>query len=62
MLAAQFQNLPLVVAGSTLGMMLVNGPAVLLGEAAAKRLPLKWIRLAAAVGFAATGLWVLLVG
>ena len=25
--AAQFQNLPLVVAGSTLGMMLVNGPA-----------------------------------
>jgi len=62
MLAAQFQNLPLVVAGSTLGMMLVNGPAVLLGETAAKRLPLKWIRLAAAVGFAATGLWVLAAG
>jgi Ca2+/H+ antiporter, TMEM165/GDT1 family len=61
-LAAQFQNLPLVVAGSTLGMMLVNGPAVLLGEAAAKRLPLKWIRLAAAAGFAATGLWVLAAG
>ena len=61
-LAAQFQNAPLVVAGSTLGMMLVNGPAVLLGEAAARNLPLKWIRLAAAVGFAATGLWVLLAG
>ena len=62
MLAAQFQNLPLVVAGSTLGMMLVNGPAVLLGEAAAKKLPLKWIRLAAALGFAATGVWVLVSG
>jgi putative Ca2+/H+ antiporter (TMEM165/GDT1 family) len=60
MLAAQFQNLPLVVAGSTLGMMLVNGPAVLLGEAAARKLPLTWIRLAAAAGFAATGVWVLL--
>jgi putative Ca2+/H+ antiporter (TMEM165/GDT1 family) len=60
MLAAQFQNLPLVVAGSTLGMMLINGPAVLLGEAAARKLPLTWIRLAAAAGFAATGVWVLL--
>ncbi|MDZ4365220.1 TMEM165/GDT1 family protein [Brevundimonas sp.] len=62
MLAARFQDIVVVVAGSTLGMMLVNGPAVLLGEAAAKRLPLKWIRIAAAVGFAATGLWVLLAG
>jgi putative Ca2+/H+ antiporter (TMEM165/GDT1 family) len=62
MLAARFQDILVVVAGSTLGMMLVNGPAVLLGEAAAKRLPLKWIRIAAAVGFAATGLWVLLAG
>ena len=62
MLAAQFQNLPLVVAGSTLGMMLVNGPAVLAGEAAARKLPLKWIRLAAALGFAATGVWVLVSG
>jgi len=59
MLAARFETLPLVVAGSTLGMLLVNGPAVLLGEVAATRLPLKWIRLVAALGFAATGLWVL---
>lgn len=61
-LAAQFQSLPLVVAGSTLGMMLVNAPAVLLGEAAARKLPLRWIRAAAAAGFAATGVWVLLAG
>ena len=61
-LAAQFQSLPLVVAGSTLGMMLVNAPAVLLGEAAARRLPLRWIRVAAAAGFALTGVWVLAQG
>ncbi|WP_298746657.1 TMEM165/GDT1 family protein [uncultured Brevundimonas sp.] len=61
-LAARFQSLPLVVAGSTLGMMLVNAPAVLLGEAAARRLPLKWIRAVAAAGFAATGVWVLARG
>ena len=62
MLAARFENLALVVAGSTLGMMLVNGPAVLLGETAATRLPLAWIRLAAAAGFAATGVWILVSG
>ena len=62
LLAARFESLPAVVAGSTLGMMLVNGPAVLLGETAARRLPLKWIRIAAAAGFAATGLWILLAG
>lgn len=61
-LAVRFENLPLVVAGSTLGMMLVNGPAVLLGQASAERLPLKWIRIAAAIAFAATGLWVLVTG
>lgn len=61
-LAAQFATVVPVLAGSTLGMMLVNAPAVLVGEAAARRLPLKWIRAAAAAGFAATGLWVLLGG
>ncbi len=61
-LAARFEALAVVVAGSTLGMMLVNVPAVLVGEGAARRLPLKWIRIAAAVGFAVTGVWVLLAG
>ena len=51
-----------VAAGTTLGMMIANAPAVLLGEAAAQRLPLTWIRRAAALGFAATGVWVLLAG
>jgi hypothetical protein len=35
-------------------------PISITKKAAARRLPLKWIRLAAAAGFAATGLWVLL--
>lgn len=62
LLAARFETLVPVIAGSTLGMMLVNGPAVLAGEALSRRLPLKWIRVAAALGFAATGVWVLATG
>jgi putative Ca2+/H+ antiporter (TMEM165/GDT1 family) len=58
-LAIRFENMPLVVAGSTVGMMLVNGPAVLLGGAGARHLPLRYIRFAAAAAFAATGVWVL---
>jgi len=61
-LGAQFTHIAPVVAGSTLGMMIANIPAVYLGEAAATRLPLKWIRMAAAAGFALTGLWVLIAG
>jgi len=61
-LAARFQSVVLVTAGTTLGMMLANTPAVFLGEAAAERLPLKWIRIAAAAAFAAIGVWVLIAG
>lgn len=61
-LAARFETLPLVVIGSTLGMMIANVPAVFMGEAAAKRLPLNYIRMAAAAGFALTGLWILIAG
>lgn len=49
-----------VAMGTTLGMMIANTPAVLLGEAAATKLPLQYTRWAAALGFAATGAWVLL--
>jgi Ca2+/H+ antiporter, TMEM165/GDT1 family len=61
-LAARFQDVALVAAGTTLGMMVANVPAVLVGEAAATRLPLKWIRLAAAAIFAGVGVWILLAG
>ncbi len=61
-LGAQFHKVALVAMGTTFGMMIVNTPAVLLGEVAATRLPLKYIRWAAAAGFAGVGLWVLWAG
>jgi putative Ca2+/H+ antiporter (TMEM165/GDT1 family) len=61
-LAARFHEVVMVAAGTTLGMMLANAPAVFVGEAAAARLPLKLIRLLAAASFAATGLWILVRG
>ena len=61
-LAARFEAIVPVVAGSTLGMMIANAPAVFLGQALADRLPLDWIRRAAAVAFAAIGLWILIAG
>lgn len=61
-LAARFHEVFLVTAGTTLGMMIANAPAVLLGEAAARRLPLKAIRRVAAASFAAIGAWILLAG
>lgn len=56
LLAARFQDLLLVTAGTTLGMMLANVPAVLLGEAATRIVPLKYVRIAAAIVFVALGL------
>ena len=56
-LGAQFQGaLTAVVVGTTLGMMLANVPAVLIGDRLAKQLPLKQIRWLAAILFIATGL------
>jgi putative Ca2+/H+ antiporter (TMEM165/GDT1 family) len=61
-LAARFDQVLLVTAGTTLGMMIANVPAVLIGEAAATRLPLQYIRWAAAASFAAIGVWILIAG
>ncbi len=61
-LGAQFQGaLVAVVIGTTLGMMLANVPAVLVGEALAHKLPMQKIRWVAAAGFVLTGV-VTLVG
>jgi putative Ca2+/H+ antiporter (TMEM165/GDT1 family) len=54
-LAAKYSNLALVTAGTTLGMMLANVPAVLLGDVAAKKLPLALVRAVAALTFVALG-------
>jgi Ca2+/H+ antiporter, TMEM165/GDT1 family len=54
-LAARFEQFYAVVIGTTLGMMLANIPAVLIGGRIAERLPVRPIRIAAAVVFAALG-------
>jgi putative Ca2+/H+ antiporter (TMEM165/GDT1 family) len=55
-LAAQFQAFVAVVAGTTIGMMIANVPAVLLGDRIAHRMPVKLIHGVAAAVFAALGL------
>lgn len=57
LLAARFQSIALVAAGTTLGMLAANVPAVLLGGAATRFVPLRFVRLAAAVIFALIGAW-----
>jgi putative Ca2+/H+ antiporter (TMEM165/GDT1 family) len=59
-LAAKYSSLVAVVAGTTLGMMLANVPAVLLGEVAAKKLPMQAVHRIAAAIFLALGVSVLL--
>ena len=54
-LAAAYAHLGVVVAGTTLGMLAANLPAVLLGKAFADRLPMKAIHWGAAVLFAVLG-------
>jgi putative Ca2+/H+ antiporter (TMEM165/GDT1 family) len=58
-LAARFELFYPVVIGTTLGMMLANIPAVLIGDRIAGKLPLKAIRITAAVVFAALGAFTL---
>jgi putative Ca2+/H+ antiporter (TMEM165/GDT1 family) len=55
MLAARFGELVAVTMGTTLGMMIANVPAVLLGERAVKVVPVQWVHRIAAVVFASLG-------
>jgi putative Ca2+/H+ antiporter (TMEM165/GDT1 family) len=59
-LAARFEAFYPVVIGTTLGMMLANIPAVLLGHKLANNLPLKAIRIVAALVFAMLGVLTLI--
>jgi putative Ca2+/H+ antiporter (TMEM165/GDT1 family) len=59
MLAARYDALAVVTAGTTLGMMVANVPAVLLGERAVRVLPVKWVHRIAAALFAAIGIAIL---
>ena len=59
-LAAQFNALFAVVAGTTLGMMIANVPAVLLGNKIANRVPVRLVHGIAALIFLALGVATLL--
>jgi putative Ca2+/H+ antiporter (TMEM165/GDT1 family) len=61
-LAAQFQALIPVVIGTTLGMLLANAPVVFAGDALVKVVPLKIMRIIAALSFVALGVYALLSG
>ncbi len=60
MLAARFDAPVVVTAGTTLGMMLANAPALWLGDALLKRVPIAWVHRVAAVVFMGLGVAVLL--
>jgi putative Ca2+/H+ antiporter (TMEM165/GDT1 family) len=61
-LAARYHPLFAVVAGTTLGMMVANVPAVWMGEALAHRVNMKWMRWVAAGLFIVLGGLTLLAG
>ena len=62
LLAAKYQPLWQVVAGTTIGMLLANVPVVILGSRFASRLPLRAARIAAALLFLVLAVWVALRG
>jgi Ca2+/H+ antiporter, TMEM165/GDT1 family len=62
LLAARFDSLAPVVAGTTLGMLIADVPVVFAGHLVGERIPLRLVRLVAAGIFAALGVWVLMAG
>ena len=58
-LGAHYPSLVQVVAGTTLGMLIADVPAVFLGHRAANRIPVRVVHAIAAVLFAAIGIGVL---
>jgi putative Ca2+/H+ antiporter (TMEM165/GDT1 family) len=60
MLAARYDQPLLVTAGTTLGMMIADVPAVFLGERVVRWVPIAWVHRIAALIFAGLGIAVLL--
>jgi Ca2+/H+ antiporter, TMEM165/GDT1 family len=60
MLAARYHDVPPVLAGTTLGMLIADVPAVLLGQQVLRHVPVRWIHRVAALAFAAIGAAILL--
>lgn len=61
-LAVRFDMVLVVVAGTTLGMLAANLPALVFGHTFASRLPMKAIRVAGAAVFVGLGLWTIMAG
>ncbi len=61
-LAAHYSSLLAVVAGTTVGMLLANVPAVLIGNKVADRIPLKLVHALAAALFVVLGILTLVRG
>ncbi|WP_457281913.1 TMEM165/GDT1 family protein [Polaromonas sp. P5_D5] len=61
MLAARYDAIVSVVAGTTLGMMLANAPVVWLGERVTRLVPLRAVHIVSAIIFAGLGLAALLM-
>jgi putative Ca2+/H+ antiporter (TMEM165/GDT1 family) len=59
-LAARYESMAAIVAGTTFGMMLANVPAVVFGERIARRVPLRLVHGLAALIFAVLGVATLL--
>lgn len=58
-LAAQYQSLVAVVAGTTFGMMIANVPAVIMGDRIAAKMPVRLVHAVAAAIFAVLGVMTL---
>lgn len=56
-LAAEYNAIVPVVAGSTLGLMIADVPAIFFGDKVMKLVPLKWVRITASVLFVGFGAW-----
>lgn len=55
-LAARYPDLVAVVAGTTLGMLIADVPAVFVGDRLAKKIPMRWVHGMAAAIFALLGI------
>ena len=58
-LGARFESVLPVMIGTTIGMMIANVPAVFFGNELIRRVPLKVVRIVAALLFLVIGLWLL---
>jgi Ca2+/H+ antiporter, TMEM165/GDT1 family len=62
MLAARYDSVWLVTAGTTLGMLLANVPLVVFGQKLVQHIPMAWVHRVAALVFAVLGVLVLVRG